>query len=271
MLSRLFRRHAREPMPAGPPARLPEGLRVYAIGDVHGCAGLLDLIDAQIADEVAADPPARGVVIGLGDYVDRGPDSAGVLDRLLAPHPSGLERLLLRGNHEAVMLSARDDAAALDAWRQFGGVETLLSYGIDFRLASQRSNGPALVPLLRARVPGEHFELLQSTRRSVIIGDYFFCHAGVRPGVALGEQREEDLLWIREPFLSSHADFGKLIVHGHTPVDEPEIRPNRINIDTGAYASNQLTCLVLEGEQRRFLTARPGPVSAVALRGLSTG
>jgi serine/threonine protein phosphatase 1 len=245
---------------------VPDGVRVYAIGDMHGCSHLLDDIDRQIAAEVAADPPEQGVFIGLGDYVDRGPDSAGVLERLAQPHPSGLERILLRGNHEVVMLSAQEDVAALDAWRQLGGVETLLSYGIDFRLATQRGNVQALLPLVRMRVPRRHVELLDSTRRSLTVGDYFFCHAGVRPGVALGEQRDEDLFWIREPFLSSGASFGRIVVHGHTPVDEPQIRANRINIDTGAYATNQLTCLVLEGAERRFLTARPGSGPATSFK-----
>ena len=265
MLSRLIR--SREARTFRPPARVPDGLRVYAIGDIHGRADLLDKLDAQIAEDARRNPAERGVVVCLGDYVDRGPDSAGVLERLLRPHPSGIERVLLRGNHEAVMLMAREDTAAIDAWRTFGGAETLLSYGFDMRLALGHGNAANLLPLIRARIPESHMALLAGTRRSLTIGDYFFCHAGIRPGVALEQQREEDLLWIREPFLSSGADFGKIVVHGHTPVEEAEMHHNRINVDTGAYATNQLTCLVLEGAGRRLLVSTGLPVGAASRRG----
>jgi len=232
-----------------PPPRVPEGTRVYAIGDIHGCSELLDRLHALIAADFRANPVSDVRLVYLGDYVDRGPDSAGVLDRLATGAPIG-EARLLSGNHERMLLHFLEDEAFGVAWWRYGGLETLHSYGvIDGRLGPDAG----LAHELKSKLPTKHLTLIQGLEKNATIGDYFFCHAGVRPGVPLESQTDEDLLSIRGEFLSSTADFGKVVVHGHTPVAEPEFKPNRINIDTGAYSTGRLTCLVLEGTERRLL------------------
>jgi len=226
------------------PGRLPEGLRVYAIGDVHGCAERLGALHAAIAADWAAGPARHCVVIHLGDYVDRGPDSAAVLERLCGPPPvAGAESILLRGNHEAMMLeslAAGPGTVAEDLWLWNGGDATLGSYGA-------ADAGFAL--------PARHHALLQGTRLHWQTGGYFFVHAGIDPRWPLEQQRERDLLWIREPFLSWPRSLPRVVVHGHTPSRAPELRHHRIGIDTGAVAGGPLTCLVLEEAKLRFLRA----------------
>lgn len=234
------------------PASVPDGLRVYAIGDVHGCAGLLDHISRRIRADMEAAPPGDAICVLLGDYIDRGPDSAGVLS-FIAGRGLPVPFVALRGNHEQMLLDVLDDAAHLEAWRYCGGLETLHSFGIRVTdVIAGRGFDDARSALQSALGPRLH-ELLLATRTSYEAGGYFFCHAGIRPGVPLAAQQADDLLWIREAFIASTADHGKVVVHGHTPVEKPDVRPNRINIDTGAYLSGQLTCLVLEGEDRRFI------------------
>ena len=229
------------------PASLPPGLRVYAVGDVHGCDERLALLHRQIAQDVAQRPTGRVVLLHLGDYVDRGPDSAGVIRRLLgAPPVAGAEIVNLRGNHEALLLAGYGPGADMQAewvWIANGGRTTLASYGeeVDSRA--------------RDSIPAEHLAFMQGLAPSWRAGGYFFAHAGVRPGVALEEQDPQDLLWIREPFLTSEDDFGAVVVHGHTPRRAVELRPNRINIDTGAVFGGPLTCLVLEADRMGFLEA----------------
>jgi serine/threonine protein phosphatase 1 len=172
----------------------------------------------------------------LGDYIDRGADTRLTLDVLLARsrrHPS----VYLKGNHEEVLLGFLRDPTRLQDWRQFGGLQTLISYGLNPSLHPDAGEQLELARHFAAALPPEHRRLLEGLKPSYACGDYFFCHAGVRPGVALEKQREEDLLWIRDEFLNSEADFGKFIIHGHTPVREPDLRANRLNIDTGAYAA----------------------------------
>jgi serine/threonine protein phosphatase 1 len=235
-------------------AAVPEGVRVYAIGDIHGRSDLLDHQHALIEADYAANPMPVVHLIYLGDYVDRGPDSAGVLERLTDGPSDFVNVTLLRGNHEEVLLRFLDDPAVGPTFRQLGGLETLQSYGIEVALVLAEEGYPGLSSHLQERFPALHRQLLERLQASTTIGDYFFCHSGVRPGVALEQQREEDLLWIRDAFLDTRVQFGKVIVHGHSPTEQPDFRENRINIDTGAYATGRLTCLVLEGRGRRILS-----------------
>lgn len=231
------------------PAAVPEGIRVYAVGDVHGCLHRLRRLHHRIAADLTERPAGSAVLVHLGDYVDRGPESAGVLRYLMAGEgPAGVtETVNLRGNHEAMMLDActEQDAAKADLWLMNGGTETLASFGLD------QHSGPANWAAALAPEPLHFVGRLPLMHR---IGGYAFVHAGVRPGFELTKQVPGDLLWIREPFLSSKRDFGAVIVHGHTPTLAPEIRPNRIGIDTGAVLGGVLTCAVLEFDRVGFFT-----------------
>ena len=241
-------------------ASTPHGVRVYAVGDVHGRDDLLGDL-ARLIEHDCASAPGEVVTVFLGDYVDRGPHSAAVVERLAAGRfPTPLRAL--RGNHEAVLLEFLDDPSALAFWRGYGGLETLHSYGVDVSKAMRGQDYEQTRDAFLAALPASHRTFLESTELSATIGDYFFCHAGVRPGTPLSAQTAEDLLWIRDGFLSYERPFGKIVVHGHTPVASPEVRANRINIDTGAFATSKLTCLALEGEERRFLTIGE-PISRV--------
>lgn len=238
--------------PDGP--RVPDDVRVYAVGDIHGRADLLDQIMQRIIHDSNAAAPAREtILVFVGDYIDRGPDSAGVLDRLIKlKSDERFTTYLLKGNHEVMFLDFLAEPSAFFQWAANGGVTTLESYDIDV-IASRDESPQRLRQTALAAVPDSHLLLLRSLENSRTIGDYMFAHAGVRPGVPLDEQREEDLVWIRQPFLDFEGDFGKTIIHGHTPVQEPDIRANRIDIDTLAWRSGVLTALVLEGAKRRFL------------------
>ena len=190
----------------------------------------------------------------LGDYIDRGPHSRGVIERL-AENPFPGDYIALKGNHEALFEAFLADPAIGAQWRTLGGLETLHSFGVRVApLMAGRSFAEA-ADGLRAALTPRHGEFLAALQPSLSVGRYFLCHAGVRPGVPLERQRPEDLMWIRDEFLRSTADFGKVVVHGHTPSEEPEVLANRINIDTGAYATGRLTCVVLEGDGHRFITA----------------
>jgi serine/threonine protein phosphatase 1 len=251
---RLFDGGPREPQT---PPQVPAGTRVYAVGDIHGRSDLLDALHGVIGADLENSPAENAVIVYVGDYVDRGMDSAGVLDRLCGPPPSGVTRIPLKGNHEAMLLRFLDEPETGGLWRQYGGTETLLSYRVDMAEAIARGGLTALAEELARLLPPAHLNFLRSLKTFAVIGDYFFCHAGVRPGAPLVQQREADLLWIRDVFLKSDRYFGKVVVHGHTPAEEPEVRPNRICVDTGAYATHRLTCVVLEGQEQRFLAAGP--------------
>ena len=232
--------------------RVPDGKRVYCVGDIHGRDDLL----RDVAERVEADLKSRSfdhaVTVFLGDYIDRGPGSKRVLEQLASGEwPTSI--IALAGNHEDFLLTFLDNAAILDFWRGQGGLETLHSYGVDVGPAMAGRDFKEVQEQFTAHFPKHHRSFLDGLNVSVVFGDYFFCHAGVRPGVSLDRQTRDDLLNIREPFLSSEAEHGKLIVHGHTPAVAPEIRPNRIGIDTAAYATGRLTCLVLEKDEQRFL------------------
>jgi serine/threonine protein phosphatase 1 len=226
--------------------RLPDGVRVYAFGDIHGSADLLKKMLTVIDADVARNPMPRPIEVYLGDYIDRGPDSSQTID-LLIERGRSREAVFLRGNHEAHYLEVLRDPTKLADWRQFGSLQTLMSYGIQPSLNPNAAEQAKLIEALNEVMPPDHLAFLQSLRPSFQCGDFFFVHAGVRPGIPLDEQRETDLLWIRNEFLDSDEDFGKFVVHGHTPVREPDIRRNRANIDTGAYATGNLTLLTIQG------------------------
>ncbi|MCB1969230.1 MAG: serine/threonine protein phosphatase [Geminicoccaceae bacterium] len=246
----------------GRPPRLPAAVRIYAIGDIHGRLDLLLDMEQKIRDDIARSPAnLRRIVIYLGDYVDRGFDSAAVLDHLSGPPLEGFERVLLLGNHDAWLRDFVDGQPAVGpSWMRFGGDATLLSYGIkiDFTLPEEKRIIQAH-QRLTSKFPVQHRQFLQDLELAYGLGDYFFCHAGIRPDVALEEQGEQDLIWIREPFLSWQGECGKIIVHGHTIEEQPVLRHNRIGIDTGACFTANLTCLVLEEDTIRFLSTGATP------------
>ena len=235
-----------------PRARVPEGTRIYAIGDIHGRLDLLDEVLARVEADTAMHPASNAINVFLGDYVDRGPDSKRVLERLIS-YCVAQPTVCLMGNHEAFLREFLNNPDILSTWRRYGGLDTLLSYGLTPTMKTEAQERRKLASDLNRLLPSSHREFLSSLKRYFICGDFFFVHAGVRPGISLTEQSEDDLLWIRDDFLECKNDFGKVIVHGHTPVLEPDVRSNRINIDTGAYATGRLTCLVLENHEVRFI------------------
>lgn len=225
--------------------RLPDRVRIYAVGDVHGRADLLDQVLSRIDADLAAYPDCRPRQVFLGDYIDRGPSSRAVIDRLIKRARTH-EIVCLKGNHETYVFEFLRNPAILADWRQLGGLETLMSYGLKPSMKADVTEQLELAKALAASLPKHHRQFLRNLSNSFACGDFFFVHAGVKPGIPLEQQREEDLLWIRDDFLLCEHGFGKIIVHGHTPVLEPDMRPNRINIDTGAYATGRLTCLIIE-------------------------
>ena len=249
MLGKLFRPRAPKAEPVLP--RVAEGTRVYAIGDIHGRLDLLEKIECRIADDAAASQAGRNVVVYLGDYVDRGNQSREVVDRLIDRPLPGFERILLLGNHEESVLQFLADVQIGPAWLAYGGAATLRSYGI--RPPDSDRDLVRAQAELRAGLPERHRAFLRGLKLRHVEGDYFFVHAGIRPGVPLNDQVPDDMLWIRDEFLQSQRDFGKIIVHGHTITKTPDIQRNRIGIDTGAFASGTLTSLVLQGESWSFL------------------
>ena len=232
-------------------ARAPEATRIYAIGDIHGCAGLLSRLFEKIEREEKLRGVAASHLVFLGDYIDRGPASPAVIELLLHGLPGGLNADFLMGNHEQMLLDALDSETALPLWLSNGGGAVLEAYTDAARL---KGAPPGHWTSLAAILPDEHLNFFRSLALTAQYGDYLFAHAGVRPGVALDRQDPSDLVWIRRPFLDHTGDFGKIIVHGHTPVDAPEIHPNRIAIDTGAVFTGRLTALVLEGDRQDFLS-----------------
>ena len=232
------------------PATLPPGRRVYAIGDIHGCAAQLASLHAKIADDLAQRPIASALLLHIGDYVDRGVDTKGVIDRLVGGSPiPGTEMVNLMGNHENTMIEALNgERAAATDWLFTGGRPSLKSYGVD-------PDSPR--ETWRQHVPDSHMRFLRELKLMHREGEYAFVHGGVRPGVPLEQQARDDVLRMRQPFLYSEMKFGAVVVHGHSPVKAPVIRHNRIAIDTGAVFGGEMTCLVLEGGQLGFLTAGP--------------
>jgi serine/threonine protein phosphatase 1 len=245
---------------ASRPFHVPHDHRVYAIGDIHGEAGLLRRLLAKLqADSAARDDGQAETVIFLGDYIDRGPESRQVLDILTGDPFPGAQLRFVRGNHEQALLDFLVSPLETQSWLNFGGVETLASYGL--RVPPGLSDPARLTGLaadLAARLPPRHLDFLRRTELMVIEGDYVFVHAGIRPGVPLPSQRPDDLLWIREGFIDRPlvADFA--VVHGHTIVDVPLLEGSRIAIDTGAYATGRLTAVALSGSERRIIQVEGG-------------
>jgi serine/threonine protein phosphatase 1 len=229
----------------------PRGVRIYAVGDIHGCRAELTRLLANIRDDANGFTGARELIF-LGDYVDRGPDSKGTIELLLKP-PAGFRVQYLRGNHDQAVLDFLSDPGFFRTWREFGARETLLSYGVRPPRFEDEAAFMEARDELRSAMPETHLNFLTQLPLSAKIGGYYFAHAGVRPGVKLDSQSAEDLLWIRDAFLMSDNDLGAIVVHGHTPTDSPVRRANRIGVDTGCYATGKLTAAVLEGAACRFI------------------
>lgn len=230
------------------------GARAYAVGDVHGRLDLLDALLRRLEEDIAGRRPKKTYIVFLGDLIDRGPDSAGVVERLRTWRPRHGRPIFLSGNHEEVLLRILGgDASILPDWLKFGGAECARSYGIDVD-ALRRMEDNEAIEAIRAKVPRAHREFLANFADTFRFGDYLFVHAGIRPGLAVEEQDPHDLRWIRDPFLTDAKEHGFVVVHGHTIVPAVEERPNRIAIDTGAYHSGVLTALGVEETDRWFLT-----------------
>jgi serine/threonine protein phosphatase 1 len=231
----------------------PKGQRAYAVGDIHGRLDLLDELLGKISADNLSRPQARTTIIFLGDLIDRGPQSAEVVERLRKCRPPFARTIFLMGNHEEVLLRILEgETDILPDWMRFGGAECVRSYGIDPVELQCRDRASAL-KLLRRAIPKEHVKFLGSFADTASFGQYVFTHAGIRPGVPLGDQTPQDLRWIRSPFLEDETDHGSIVVHGHTISRDIEIRDNRIGIDTGAYSTGVLSAIGVEGDKRWFI------------------
>jgi serine/threonine protein phosphatase 1 len=249
----------RESGPAG-----ARGWRAYVVGDIHGRLDLLDRLLDKIHDEVASRPARKILIVFVGDLIDRGPNSAQVVERLRTYKGPGARPVFLLGNHEEVLLRIlRGESDLITKWRWFGGSECLASYGVDASRLLGMSDEDAL-ELIRGAIPKEHVDFLETFDDSCRFGDYLFVHAGIRPGVEIDQQRQSDLRWIRDPFLFDDTDHGFIVVHGHTIRPEVEIRPNRIGIDTGAYRTGVLTALAIEGSDSWLLDTRSAQQEVVS-------
>lgn len=257
MLRNLFRKSPpQQPGDQSVPRQGPDGSVVWAVGDIHGCLDLLDGLLALIAADVGDDDRPRTVVF-LGDYVDRGPDSRGVLNRLiqLADDPD-IDARFIRGNHEDKMVEFLEDPMVGATWCEYGGDAALASFGLRPPAIRHRKEGwIALSEDFRHKVTPRQRRFLDELEPSLTLGGYFFCHAGALPGVPLDEQSEGDLMWIRGRFLNDERRFDRVVVHGHTPTEVPHLDHRRIGVDTGAYATGVLTALRIDGTEERFLQA----------------
>ena len=246
MISNLFRFKKRAPTPS---AATPDDERIYAVGDIHGRLDLFDALLQQIDEDLKARPRKKTSIILLGDLMDRGPESCGVVERAMALKSGSANIRFLKGNHEEVFLRAlKGDPQIMRFLIRIGGKSTVLSYGIsddEYNALDYED----LTALMMERVPQSHLDFLESFEDMIVLGDYVFVHAGIRPEIGLEEQTSSDMRWIRDEFLDYPDSFGKMIVHGHTITDDIEYRPNRIGIDTGAYASGVLTAIGLEGTE----------------------
>jgi serine/threonine protein phosphatase 1 len=233
---------------------MPPGVRAYAIGDIHGEAALLRSLLDHIVDDCERLPQAEIHFVFLGDYIDRGPDSKGVIELLTQYRTLDTNFHFLKGNHEDAMLAIIDgNEDDLPGWLRFGGRQTLDSYGISQRAVAM--GGPFLRAEFAEKIPSPHLAFLRELKMKVELGDYLFVHAGIRPGVPLDQQDDRDLMWIRREFLGFSGQHPHMVVHGHTISPEVELLPNRIGVDTGAYASGRLSAVVLEGSDIRILSA----------------
>jgi serine/threonine protein phosphatase 1 len=244
-------------VPSARPGAIPVGEAVYAIGDIHGRLDLLQDMLRRVGEDAAAhSTDAHRTLVFLGDYIDRGPESRGVVDTLLEDPLPGFVTIRLMGNHEEAFLSFLDGLSDGLDWLSFGGLETLMSYGVPLRRLPHTEAAVAELRLSVASLaPKSHVDLFRRCTLHHSVGDYLFVHAGVRPGVPLEKQTPTDMMWIRDDFLRSRIPLPKrVVVHGHTICDLPQDRDHRINIDTGAFVSGRLTCLVLRGSDRRFIS-----------------
>ncbi len=252
MFKRLFSRKAAVPAPTA--HRAPAGERVYAIGDIHGRLDLLDELLAKIGTDDAARSPAKTTLVILGDLPDRGPDTRGVVERLMGLAAASSDIIFLMGNHEELMIRTWEgDRQVAGTFNRVGGKATLLSYGV----RSDVYDSWDLAELANQTVhyvPRDHIDFMRSFRDYYQSGDYLFVHAGIAPGIAIEDQDPIDLRWIRRSFLESTSDHGAMIIHGHTITDRVDERPNRIGIDTGAFGSGVLTAIGIEGGDRWFLS-----------------
>ncbi|WP_300974424.1 metallophosphoesterase [Sphingomonas sp. LHG3406-1] len=240
------------------PARGKTGWRAYVVGDVHGRLDLLDDLLVRIAADHGGRPPAHGLLAFVGDLIDRGPDSAGVIERIRTLKLTGFRIVALAGNHEEVLLQIlAGDHRQVTGWLRFGGAEALASYGVDADALAALAPKEAQAEIARG-IPGEHRAFLEQLGDTLRFGDYLIVHAGIRPGVPLEQQVLADLRWIREPFLSDTRDHGATIVHGHTIADRVEAVGSRIGIDTGAYATGRLTALAIEGDRKWLIDTVDG-------------
>lgn len=232
----------------------PAGWRAYAVGDVHGRLDLLDQIITAIVADIKAKPANQILLVMLGDLIDRGAESRGVVERLRNFHDDRIKLVCLMGNHEEVLLRIlAGERGLVQDWLLFGGAECLASYGVEPRLVGRLPEREALALIKRA-IPATHAQFLASFADTLRFGDYLFVHAGIRPGVSIEAQKQIDLRWIRGDFLDHDELLEVMVVHGHTISQQVEERPHRIGIDTGAYRTNRLTALALEGDQRWFLS-----------------
>jgi serine/threonine protein phosphatase 1 len=236
-------------------ASAPDGMMLFAIGDIHGCRDQLARMHKEIQAQIDRRKPADWRIIHLGDYVDRGPDSKGVLEFLVEAQARDERNVMLGGNHDVGFLEFLHEPTPNCLFIRFGGIETAASYGVDLEFDSPDTLRACQQALIAA-MPKSHVEFLLSLNFSVTIGDFFFCHAGIKPHVPLTKQDPEILIWIRDEFLDHQPLHPKLIVHGHTPVSAPQVLPNRVNVDTGCFRTGVLTALVVDGKEKSFLTVR---------------
>jgi serine/threonine protein phosphatase 1 len=237
---------------------------IYAIGDVHGCLDLLTALEAAIIADADGRPGEKWIVM-LGDYVDRGPKSAQVIDHLLRDPPPGFTRVTLCGNHEAAMLAFLDDPEPRSSWLEFGGIETLASYGIAGPLV-HRGGSRQLRDAVASYVPDEHRAFLAGLPISLETPAHLFVHAGVRPGIPWARQADEDLFWFRDDYSASFAEFGKLVIHGHTPLQDAFLSRTRIGIDTGAYLTGRLSAVRLLPGSEPTILSTGGAAAALRTR-----
>jgi serine/threonine protein phosphatase 1 len=243
-----------------PPA--PDGLTLYLVGDIHGRLDLLLNVQRQIDEDRARRGAGASREIYLGDYIDRGPSSAGVVSQLI-DRAAQVDTIFLRGNHEQMLLDVLQGRDSVNDWLHVGGTATLLSYGVTPRLLSRFVSSASVRRQLEAALPAAHRRFYEETRIYARLGAYLAVHAGVRPGIRLEEQVPTDLLCIRRDFLEYPGDFGFVVVHGHTPTMAPELCPNRINIDTGAFATNLLTSLRIDADGAHVMPQAVGKTSGI--------
>ncbi len=248
------------------PASIPPGVRVYAIGDIHGRLDLLTQLLAMIGEAEQARPAERALMVFLGDYVDRGPDSRGVIELLMTGLPPRFETFFLRGNHEEMMLRALASPDHFDIWAANGGLATARSYGVEADPGApiRHQDAARIRRELVEAVPEAHRDFMRALPVRLEAGGYLFVHAGVRPGVPMDAQNDWDCMTIRREFLDYRGDFGRIVVHGHTPGEEPDVQSNRIGIDTGAFFTDRLTALCLEERSRAFFSTGGSPATARA-------